>query len=463
MWGSVVTRTMALSCHKMELISNESLEDWKFLASGGFGHVYKARHKDYGFDVAIKILRDGVWSNSPFLQKALSDEASHMEKASCEFVLRLYGMYQGCLPIGRASVQQGIVMEFMERGSFQSLLNDLAGPPPWPLAFRLAHQVALGMNFLHSKNLVHQDLKPSNVLLNHDLNAKIADFGLCRISTSATCKRETGTENGGSYKYMPPEAFEVSYDPVRAYDLYSYGILLWVILAGKEPYPSASYSLVRIKIPEGQRPECNFDNIKAEGLQELADLMKRCWDPEPSKRHSFKECLKVTESVFSRHKKGVHDAVCQVLTQLESPASNQHSHTYGVSSSMVSSCLPHTPEQSIHDTVDHVRLAKPEHSAVQGCANDLSNGMNSKDKAKFVDGKRAALIQEVFLVMTIVDELGDMVHRETYSIIEAKDRNQEKMRALYQAILQPGGVKVKAAFYDSLKKHHPEIVEKLGG
>ncbi len=105
--------------------------------------------------------------------RALYEEANHMEKASCEFVLMLYGIYRGCPPVGGSSMQQGIVMQFMERGSVQSLLNDLSGPPPWPLVFRLAHQVALGMNFLHSRKLMHHDLKPSNVLLNDDLNAKV--------------------------------------------------------------------------------------------------------------------------------------------------------------------------------------------------------------------------------------------------------------------------------------------------
>lgn len=165
-----------------------------------------------------------------------------MEKASCEFVLRVYGIYQG-------PEKQGIVMELMERGSVQSLLKDLSGPPAWPLAFRLAHQVALGMNFLHSRNLMHQDLKPSNILLNDGLNAKVggnqiklficdlnlsgilcnvfllrlqvADFGLSRVSASVlNSSRERKGVSGGSYKYMPPEAFETSYEPVRAYDVY---------------------------------------------------------------------------------------------------------------------------------------------------------------------------------------------------------------------------------------------------
>lgn len=96
-----------------------------------------------------------------------------MDKVSCEFVLRVYGLYEGIPPLGGLAMQKGIVMEFMGGGSVQALLQDLSGPPPWPLVFRLAHQVALGMNFLHSRNLMHHDLKPSNVLLNDEFNAKV--------------------------------------------------------------------------------------------------------------------------------------------------------------------------------------------------------------------------------------------------------------------------------------------------
>lgn len=113
--------------------------------------------------------------SSPFMQSeaALNEEADHMSKVSCEFVLRIYGIYLEIPSGGGVHMQKGIVMEFMQRGSIQTLQKDLSGPPPWPLAFRLAHQVALGINFLHSRGLIHHDLKPSNVLLNDDLNAKV--------------------------------------------------------------------------------------------------------------------------------------------------------------------------------------------------------------------------------------------------------------------------------------------------
>ncbi|XP_032380436.1 receptor-interacting serine/threonine-protein kinase 3 [Etheostoma spectabile] len=449
---------MALPSQKTELVSDTSLDNWESVGSGGFGCVYKARHKDWGINVAIKILHKDVCSydnnlhrSSPFTK--LCDEANHMDEAASEFVLRRYGTYQGYRSGKETSMQHGIVMEFMRNGSVESLQKELSGPLPWPLVFRLAHQVALGMTFLHSKNLIHGDLKPSNVLLNMDLNAKLADFGLSRVSTSAlNSSRETTEKIGGSYKYKPPEAFKASYEPARAFDRYSYGILLWSILMGKEPYPCADYALVKLRIPEGDRPCCEeIDKTKLEvdGLEALVDLMKRCWDESPSKRPTFKECFEVTEKIFSKHEKGIHKVVDDVLTRLESQNSNQ--------SSLASNVPPQTPEQSeSNDAVDN-DFCKQDSVSVS------TKIMSDEDKAKFVDNNRVKLIQNVTGVMAITKELGNMVHPEAYSCVEDKQKTtQEKMRVLYMTF-RSGGVAVKAAFYDALKQHHPELVKRLGG
>ncbi|XP_074489318.1 receptor-interacting serine/threonine-protein kinase 3-like [Sebastes fasciatus] len=442
---------MALLSHKT--IGDENLERWEPVDSGGFGHVYKARHKDWGFDVAIKILRDGV---CPFMP--LRDEAKYMGMASCEFVLRLHGTYQGCPPFGRTStMQQGLVMEFMERGSVQSL-RDLSGPPPWPLIFRLAHQVAVGMNFLHLQGLMHHDLKPNNVLLNNDLNAKLADFGLSRVSTSALKSKRVTTDQeqiGGSYKYMPPEAFEASYEPRRAFDVYSYGILLWSIITGKEPYPVADYSRVELRIPLGDRPTCqDIEQMKADGLEELVDLMKTCWDGCPYNRPVFKQCVEVTEGVFSKHRGQIHKAVVEVLARLESPTSNQ-SRTYEALNDPLQ-----TPEEPMPmDTVDFVKTERPSLKAPDSIS---TKRMTNTDKAKFVDDNKAKLIRYVTEVMAITEELGDMVHSEACSRIDAKATSMDKMRELFRT-LHAGGPRVKAAFYDALEEHQSDLLERLSG
>ncbi|XP_039637728.1 receptor-interacting serine/threonine-protein kinase 2-like [Perca fluviatilis] len=146
-----------------------------------------------------------------------------MQEASSPHVIRLLEIFKGRPPNSGWTTQLGVVMELMERGSLASLQKALDGPPPWPLVFRLAHQVALGINFLHSlpRPVLHQDLKPQNVLLDDALNAKLTDFGLSRISYSVAqvSKKEDGW---GTVGYMPPEAFVSSYKPKRASDIYRY-------------------------------------------------------------------------------------------------------------------------------------------------------------------------------------------------------------------------------------------------
>lgn len=95
-------------------------------------------------------------------------------------VLRVFGLYEGNLGSTQNPCRYGLVMEFMERGSLADLLQYLGEPPGWPLTFRIIHQIGLGMNFLHqlSPPLLHLDLKPSNVLLDDSLNAKVSYPGL---------------------------------------------------------------------------------------------------------------------------------------------------------------------------------------------------------------------------------------------------------------------------------------------
>ncbi|XP_061106591.1 receptor-interacting serine/threonine-protein kinase 4-like [Conger conger] len=305
-------RTPVPEMQHFGLVEDCKLQDWSVIGAGGFGQIYKAKHKDLGMEVAIKLLHydDG---SSASLQK----EAEFMQQGGGPYVVRVFGVYRGVPPGRERSSQMGLVMELMERGSVESLLKRLRGPPPWPLAFRLAHQVALGMNFLHklSPPLLHLDLKPSNVLLDHGFGAKITDFGLARLMRSISAQRG---EDGGTLSYMPPEAFRTPYKATPASDSYSYAILLWSIITGREPYGDAALGRIRLWVQDGDRPSLEGVNRAAvEGLGENIDLMERCWDPSPQKRPSFHDCLPVTEKVFKLHSHGIHDAIHQVSKALD--------------------------------------------------------------------------------------------------------------------------------------------------
>uniref|UniRef100_A0A8C4ZFU1 Protein kinase domain-containing protein n=1 Tax=Gadus morhua TaxID=8049 RepID=A0A8C4ZFU1_GADMO len=297
-----------LPCSRWKL-GDDVLQDWKQIGRGGFGAVYCARQKDWRFDVAIKML----YTNDRYC-------ILHFLMACSPFVLTVFGVYRGIPPGSSRHECEGIVTEYMKRGTLASLLERLAGPPPWPLAFRLAQQLALGMNFLHtlSPPLLHRDLKPSNVLLDDHLDAKLADFGLSRVSNSHWNSSGTTTEDqAGTLVFTPPEAFDLSYKPVRSYDIYSYGIVIWSIFTGKKPYSGAMTSLVHLRVPLGDRPPTDeVDHSQADGLSDLVTLMERCWDRDPDKRPSFGDCLEVTAGVVPRDEGAIRRAVDQVLSKL---------------------------------------------------------------------------------------------------------------------------------------------------
>ncbi|XP_042368404.1 receptor-interacting serine/threonine-protein kinase 3 [Plectropomus leopardus] len=310
---------MALfSCAAPSWIEDSSLQGWKVIGSGGFGQVYKARHRQWGCDVAIKLLHYNDGNSTSLLR-----EIDMMRQASSPLVIQVRGVFRGQVPNFGPSTHLGLVMELMERGSLASLQQTLGGAPPWPLVFRLAHQVALGINFLHSLSppLLHLDLKPSNVLLGSYLDAKLTDFGLARFYHSIKRVSKTDSEGeGGTLSYMPPEAFHASYNPTRASDIYSYGILLWSIVTGKQPYAHAQSSIVRLRIPEGDRPSLEEIMCHAQGLAgltRLTELMMQCWDTRPEQRPLAFKCTTVTEELYKMHKHAINDAVHQVVKQLD--------------------------------------------------------------------------------------------------------------------------------------------------
>lgn len=439
--------------HGSKKFGDEDLRGWQEIAGGGFGVVYRVRHKNRGF-IAIKLLRQNTDSTDE-----LYKEADCLTKMSSEYVLTVYGIYQGN-PLSGTSEKQGIVMEFMERGSIHTLQKGLDGPPPLPLAVRLAYQVALGMQHLHSKNFLHHDLKPSNVLLDKTLNAKLADFGLSRVTTSVLSNIQQSTGGvPGTYQYMPPEALnDINYNAVRSFDVYSYGILLWSILSGKEPYKGKEYSMVAHRIPKGDRPDISLCLKEEEEHKKImVKLMQHCWDGEPSNRPDFNEIVRDTNSVFLVHEEKIAAVIDQVLSKLDQNQSESSSQLHQPNAAdLVTS---HTPVNVLrNDIVDHPR--ETQLTTVDFKMENLSEN----EKAKFVDNRRHFIIKENTQVMEITEELRKMgmVQKETYSKIKSKDTTEEKMRELYQTSLRSGGVKVKAAFYDAVKKHEPEMLKIQG-
>uniref|UniRef100_A0A8D0WYJ9 Receptor interacting serine/threonine kinase 3 n=1 Tax=Sus scrofa TaxID=9823 RepID=A0A8D0WYJ9_PIG len=205
------------------LVPIEDLENPKFIGKGGFGTVFRAQHKTWGLDVAVKIVNS----------QAISREVKAMAGLHNSYVLLLLGITEK-LEWDYVS-GPALVTQFMENGSLAELLQPQC-PRPWPLLCRLLQELVLGMCYLHSQDpvLLHRDLKPSNVLLDSELHAKLADFGLSTFQGGSQSRAESG-ESGCTPAYLAPELLaDINRKASMASDVYSFGILMWAVLAGRE-------------------------------------------------------------------------------------------------------------------------------------------------------------------------------------------------------------------------------------
>ncbi|XP_043326980.1 receptor-interacting serine/threonine-protein kinase 3 isoform X2 [Cervus canadensis] len=278
------------------LVPIEELENPELIGKGGFGSVFRAHHRSWGLDVAVKIVNS----------RAISREVKAMSSLHNKHVLLLLGVTEK-LEWEYVS-GPALVTQFMENGSLAGLLQPHC-PRPWRLLCRLLQELVLGMCYLHSQNpvLLHRDLKPSNVLLDSELHAKVADFGLSTFQGGSQSGAGSG-ESGCTPAYLAPELLaNINRKASRASDVYSFGILTWAVLAGREAEMSQT-SLVQEAVCERQiRPpltELPPSGPETPGLEELTDLMQQCWSHEPQKRPSFQECRTNTKKVLDLVNKG---------------------------------------------------------------------------------------------------------------------------------------------------------------
>ncbi|MED6263545.1 hypothetical protein CHARACLAT_005605 [Characodon lateralis] len=276
----------------LKTFDSSEFGSWEKIGSGGFGQVYKVRHVKWKTWLAIKC--------PPCLhldekdRSELLEEAKKMEVAKFRYILPVYGICDD---------PQGLVMEYMETGSLENLLaNELL---PWELRFRIIHETAVGMNFLHCMNppLLHLDLKPANILLDAHYHVKISDFGLARwngLSQTDDISREGFC---GTIAYLPPERI-IEKDRVSdtKHDVYSFSIVIWGILTQKKPYQGENNILqIMVKVVKGVRPDLGLlPRSRPSTCAGFLSLMQRCWVNSPNARPSFQEITSEAEELCSK-------------------------------------------------------------------------------------------------------------------------------------------------------------------
>jgi serine/threonine-protein kinase TNNI3K len=265
---------------KMFEVMFKDLHIMQEIGSGGSGAiVYKAMWQN--IPVALKLFRAQMFEESSSYDD-FEHEVNLLASLRHGSIVTFYG---ACVEPPRI----GIVQEFCDNGSLYNLISKHKRNIPWKMRLQILMDVAKGMNFLHSKNIIHRDLKSDNILLTSLNRAKISDFGISRMKdfVQTQMTRAVGTSN-----YMAPEvALGMDYD--EKCDVFSYSIIMFELLAGTvDPYQGKGGPNVCMRVANnGLRPRIEDFIEVPEHQVWYVQLMKACWQHERGTRPTFGEII----------------------------------------------------------------------------------------------------------------------------------------------------------------------------
>ncbi|XP_044471149.1 calmodulin-binding receptor-like cytoplasmic kinase 3 isoform X2 [Mangifera indica] len=197
------------------------------IGEGGFGTVFKAKLED-GQVVAIKRAKREQFDS---LQNEFSSEVELLAKIDHRNLVKLLGY----LDKGNERL---IITEFVPNGTLREHLDGHHGKIlDFNQRLEIAIDVAHGLTYLHlyaEKQIIHRDVKSSNILLTESMRAKVADFGFARLGLMGSDETHVSTKVKGTVGYLDPEYMK-TYQLTPKSDVYSFGILLIEILTGRRP------------------------------------------------------------------------------------------------------------------------------------------------------------------------------------------------------------------------------------
>jgi hypothetical protein len=243
------------------------------IAKGGMGAVYLGEKPQTHDKVAIKILTE-EFSRMPGIQGRFKREADTAGRLEHPNIVRQMEM-------AKQDTYIYIVSEFLEGGSLVDLIVKERKLAP-RRAVELACDILSGLHHAHGRGVIHRDIKPANVLLTNDGLAKVIDFGLAKDAEAQTILTLSGNVVG-TPAYMAPE--QAMGDPAGASaDLYSTGILLYLMLTGKKPFEGKS--IVDTLNKQINEPLPSPRALNPDVPEELEKVLRRICEKKPSKRYA---------------------------------------------------------------------------------------------------------------------------------------------------------------------------------
>ena len=255
-----------------KFIAKEDFQQGKIIASGAGGKIFECDWN--GNHVVVKQCADqGILFSSKEeirMEVALMSIFSHPNVLYC-LGANLRAKYPYFL-MPRANY----CLEYLILGDEE---NNLQIPLPFGVRYSFAHQIALGMGYIHTWKIIHRDLKSANILVNEDFRCYITDFGISRLSD-----KNRMTLNLGTISWMAPELFKGDGHYTEAVDVYSFGVLLWELAARKRPHVDCESWSIPDQVIRGLRP-----TIPPSCPPEFTEIINSCWRKNPAKRPTFSQ------------------------------------------------------------------------------------------------------------------------------------------------------------------------------
>jgi hypothetical protein len=260
----------------------DGLSEVEELGMGRFGPVWKVEDGKARKNYVVKYIRTG----SGFDSAKLVREVEILSLLDHPCIVQLIGWSLPNAECGDARIG----MEYVCNGSLESALVHVRdGRPPsfWTHTnvTLMIIGILLGMRYIHSKDIVHRNLKPSNILLDENYRIRICDFGSARLESCGTTTNLVST-----LTYVAPETFEGSM-PTKKVDVFAFGLILYEMLVGESVFPKGE-SPTRI---------CELHNRQYRPMiphsvsGPIADVIRKCWLHDANDRPDFEEIFATLE------------------------------------------------------------------------------------------------------------------------------------------------------------------------